>query len=61
MRLEMHGDIISTQGGRVIVAIAIAERAIAVNFARARRATREKMMTALTVDVTEARAKGLVL
>ena len=39
MRLEQHGDIISIQGGRIIVAIVIGEKAIAANIARARRAT----------------------
>lgn len=61
MRLEMHGDIISTQGGRIIVAIAIAEKADKAKMAIARRQTRDRIAASKPIDVTEARAKGLVL
>lgn len=60
MRLEQHGDIISSLGGRTIVTIAIAEKAIAANIARARRATTARMAAGKPIDTTEARERGLL-
>lgn len=66
MRLDKHGDVISSSCGRYIVAIDIAEKALAANFARARRTTRERMAardkgTLPAFDAREGQERGLFL
>lgn len=61
MRLEKYGDILASDDGRIIVAIALQERADAAKIAIAKRMTGERVAAGKPIDTREARERGLVL